>query len=436
MFNIPNKSFLGLYVKNMDVRKKPAPKFFNSSHHRIDVGKISEGANFVIETLRSSGYDALLVGGCVRDLILQNVPNDFDVVTNAKPRDIIKIFGRKSRAIGRRFRLVHVRSNNEITEVSTFRKTPRSDKIKKKIHKQFKGDNEFGSIADDVFRRDFTINALYFDIEQKVVIDYVGGFCDLLERKLSCIGKPSERFEEDPMRILRAIRFATTLKLSMKDMNLAEFSRYGCMLDNLSSARLFYELEKLFLRGFATELFSRLVQLNLVQYLFPVLDRNKMESLAYNHSINTIKIALQITDSRVKMGQSATLAFLCAVILWGALKIEIEKLRCEITDESVIFRIATENIISNQIKTIAIPRRVSNIMREIWRIQSAFENPTKRNANRLLQNDRLRAGYNFFVLRSKTENHLIHAVDWWRNFFVLANKMNKLPFPESETYRL
>ena len=420
----------------MDIRKKPAPEFINSSNHKIDVSKISDGTNFVVETLRASGYDALLVGGCVRDLILQNIPNDFDVVTNAKPRDIIKIFGRKSRAIGRRFRLVHVRNNNEITEVSTFRKRPRRNKIEKELNKKLKGDNEFGCISEDVFRRDFTINALYFDIEQQVVIDYVGGFRDLLERKLVCIGKPSERFEEDPMRILRAIRFTTTLKLSMKDMNLAEFSRYGCMLENLSAARLFYELEKLFLRGSAAELFEELVELNLVQFLFPILDRNKMESSTYNHSINTIQTALQITDSRVMMGQSATLAFLCAVILWGALKIEIEKLRCEITDESVIFHVATENIISNQIKTIAIPRRVSNIMREIWRIQSIFENPTETNANRLLQNKRLRAGFNFFVLRSKTENHLIHSVNWWRKFFVLAKKMNKLPSPESQTYRL
>ncbi len=420
----------------MDVIKKPDPEFFNSSYHKIDVSKISVGANSVIETLKASGYDALLVGGCVRDLILQNVPNDFDVVTNAKPRDIIKIFGRKSRVIGRRFRLVHVRNNNEITEVSTFRKMPICKKSEKKFKKKLKRDNEFGNISDDVLRRDFTINALYFDVNQKVVIDYVGGFYDLLERKLSCIGEPAERFEEDPMRILRAIRFATTLKLSLTDMNLADLSRYGHMLDNLSSARLFYELEKLFLRGSAAELFNELVKLNLVQFLFPILDRNKMESSTYNYSINTIQIALQITDSRIKKGQSATLAFLCAVILWGALKKEIEELRCQIADESVIFHIATENVISNQIKTIAIPRRVSNIMREIWRIQSVFENPTKRNANRLLQNERLRAGYNFFVLRSKTENCLIDTVDWWRNFFVLAEKTNKLPFPESETYRL
>ena len=307
----------------MDIRKKTAPEFINSSHHKIDVSKISDGTNFVIETLNASGYDALLVGGCVRDLILRNIPNDFDVVTNAKPRDILKIFGRRSRAIGRRFRLVHVRNNNEITEVSTFRKRPRRNQTKKKFSKNLKGDNEFGCISEDVYRRDFTINALYFDIKRKVVIDYVGGFRDLLERKLVCIGNPSERFEEDPMRILRAIRFATTLKLSMKDMNVAEFSRYGCMLENLSAARLFYELEKLFLRGSAAKLFEELVELNLVQFLFPILDRNKMESSTYNHSINTIQTALQITDSRVMMGQSATLAFLCAVILWGALKIEI-----------------------------------------------------------------------------------------------------------------
>ena len=420
----------------MDVLKNPVPRLLNKAHHNIDVSKISDGANFVIRTLKSSGYDAFLVGGCVRDLILQNDPNDFDVVTNAKPNEIIKIFGRQSRPIGKRFKLVHVRSKDEVTEVSTFRRMPRRIKSDKNFRKRLIGDNEFGSISEDVFRRDFTINALYFDIDQKVVIDYVGGFYDLTDRKISCIGNPFERFEEDPMRILRAIRFATTLKLSMKNISLTEFSRCGGLLSNLSAARLFYELEKMFLRGSAAVVFNELVGLNLIHFLFPILDRNNMEDPVYKRSLDTIKIALQITDERVKMGQSANLAFLCAVILWSALKIEIQNLRCQITDESLIFDIAAENIISNQIKTIAIPRRVSNIMREIWKIQSVFENPTRRDANRLLQNRRLRAGYNFFVLRSKTEDYLTDTVDWWRKFFVVAKKMNKLPFPESQTYRL
>ena len=309
-------------------------------------------------------------------------------------------------------------------------------KNNKDFRKRFKGDNEFGTISEDVFRRDFTINALYFDIDQKVVIDYVGGFYDLTDKKISCIGNPFERFEEDPMRILRAIRFATTLKLTMKNMSLTEFSSYGCLLSNLSAARLYYELEKMFLRGSAAIVFNELVGLNLIHFLFPILDRNNMKDPAYSRSLDTIQIALQITDERVRMGQSANLAFLCAVILWSALEIEIQNLRCQITDESLIFNIAAENIISNQIKTIAIPRRVSNIMREIWKIQSVFENPTRRDANRLLQNRRLRAGYNFFVLRSKTEDYLAHTVDWWRRFFAAAKKMNKLPFPESQTYRL
>ena len=195
----------------MDFEKKIDPQYFDSSQHKIDSSRIPESAYFVIKTLKSSGYEALLVGGCVRDLILKCHPNDFDVVTDAKPRDILKIFGRKSRAIGRRFRLVHVRDDNEIIEVSTFRKCPKFYQNRRQKNQLVSGDNEFGSISEDVFRRDYTINALYFDVDQKKIIDYVGGFSDIMRKKLCCIGNPLERFEEDPMRILRAIRFRVAL---------------------------------------------------------------------------------------------------------------------------------------------------------------------------------------------------------------------------------
>ena len=176
--------------------------------------------------------------------------------------------------------------------------------------------------------------------------------------------------------------------------------------------------------------------MNLVHYLFPVLNKHRTKLSNYQSSLKIIKVALQTTDKRVTMGYSVTLAFLCAVFLWNGLKMEIGELRCEIVNESKIFEIATERIISRQIRTTAIPRRISNIIREIWRLQFFFENPTNKSAYRLLQNNRLRAGYNFFVLRSKTELSLFQAVEWWRKFFSNALKNNELPFPESDTYRL
>ncbi|MEC8147688.1 MAG: polynucleotide adenylyltransferase PcnB [Pseudomonadota bacterium] len=420
----------------MEIRKKNIPEYFGSSRHEIDISKISNCANFVVKQLQSSGYEAFLVGGCVRDLILKNEPHDFDVVTDAKPRDILKIFGRKSRPIGKRFKIVHVKINNEVIEVSTFRKAPKKVRVSR-VKKNFvNGDNEFGSISDDVLRRDFTVNALYFDIKKNLVIDYLGGFQDIKRKKLSCIGPASDRFQEDPMRILRAIRFSATLKFELKNLTFDELSQHGYLLDNLSSARLFYELEKLFLRGSASDIFNELVDLNLVHYLFPVLNKHRTKLSNYQSSLKIIKVALQTTDKRVTMGYSVTLAFLCAVFLWNGLKMEIGQLRCEIVNESKIFEIATERIISRQIRTTAIPRRISNIIREIWRLQFFFENPTSKSAYRLLQNNRLRAGYNFFVLRSKTELSLFQAVEWWRKFFSNALKNNELPFPESDTYRL
>ena len=270
----------------MNFETKIAPQYFDSSHHEIDVSRIPEIVHFVIKTLKSFGYEAFLVGGCVRDLILKGHPNDFDVVTDAKPRDILKIFGRKSRAIGRRFRLVHVKDDGEIIEVSTFRKSPKFSRTKRHKRQLLRGDNEFGSISEDVFRRDYTINALYFDVEQKIVIDYVGGFNDIMKKKLCCIGAPSKRFEEDPMRILRAIRFRVALDLTTKDLTLHELTQHGDLLDKLPAARVFYELEKLFLRGFAFETFNELVDLKLIHFLFPTLDKTKtkLENIVHNHS--------------------------------------------------------------------------------------------------------------------------------------------------------
>ncbi len=383
--------------------------------------------------LVSAGFQAFLVGGGVRDLLLERNPTDFDVATNATPTQISSIF-RRSRLIGRRFKLVHVRENSELIEVATFRKSPESSSGVDKAGIIFR-DNDFGRIEDDVIRRDYTLNALYLDFSSLKIFDFVGGMRDLNNGVLRLIGDPAARFGEDPVRVLRAVRFSESLNLEIAGFSDTQLKKYGAQLRHIPPARLFLEMDKLFLRGFASRNFRRLRELGLLSHLLP------FEGCGQNPPSNSVREdfierALSGTDIRVKEGGSVTLGFLIAVFLWFPLKNQIEKIS---KFENVIakdFVSAEELILLTQLKKVAIPRRVTKSVREIWALQRVFAKPSKRKAERIIRHPRLRAAYNFFCLRVEAGEIPDDSIRWWSVFFKKSKKSGKLPFSSSRSYRL
>ena len=383
--------------------------------------------------LISAGFQAFLVGGGVRDLLLERNPTDFDVATNATPTQISKIF-RRSRLIGRRFKLVHVRENSELIEVATFRKIPESspDTKKKGIIYQ---DNNFGRIEDDVIRRDYTLNALYLDFSTLNILDFVGGMQDLHNGVLRLIGEPKARFVEDPVRVLRAVRFSESLNFKLAGFTETQLKKYGDQLRYIPPARLFVEMNKLFLRGSASRNFLRLRELGLLSHLLP------FEECGQNPPSNSVReefleSALSSTDTRVIEGGSVTLGFLIAVFLWFPLKMQIEKLSKFKNVPAEDFVSAEELILFTQLKKVAIPRRVIKTVREIWALQRVFAKPSKRKADKIIRHPRLRAAYNFFCLRVAAGEMSGDAIRWWSVFFKKSKKSGKLPFSSSRSYRL
>ena len=288
---------------------KPLPRHIEQ--HGISIERISKNAISVVEGLRARGYDSYLVGGCVRDLSLGLEPKDFDVATNATPEEVSDIFP-KTRLIGRRFRITHVRIRGETIEVSTFRRNIDLDDLSdvELDHESKNGiivrDNVYGSIDEDVLRRDFTINALYYDPDENVVLDFVDGFEDIKRRKIKTIGEPEKRFREDPVRILRAIRFAAKLDFQFDLETERALTPLSEFLTAIPPARLLDEFTKLFMHGSAAASFALLCRFDLAEILFPL----PLQSLPL------VSSALKNTDRRILEGKPVTPAFLLAALLW------------------------------------------------------------------------------------------------------------------------
>ena len=408
-------------------------RIYAPNEHRITTGEISRGANKVMAGLISAGFQAFLVGGGVRDILLKRDPTDFDIVTNATPAQISSIF-RSSRLIGRRFKLVHVRENSELIEVATFRKSPEPSPGAGKTGIIFR-DNDFGRIEDDVVRRDYTLNALYLDYATFNIFDFVGGLQDLNNGVLRLIGDPEARFGEDPVRVLRAVRFSESLNFKIAGFTDTQLKKYGAQLRHIPPARLFVEMDKLFLRGVATRNFCRLRELGLLSHLLP------FEECCQNPQSNPVRevfleSALSSTDTRVMDGGSVTLGFLIAVFLWFPLKIQIEKLSKFENVPAKDLVSAEEFILLTQLKKVAIPRRITKSVREIWALQRIFAKPSKRKADRIIRHPRLRAAYNFFCLRVEAGEIPNGPIRWWSAFFRKSKKSGKLPFSSSLSYRL
>jgi len=388
------------------------PVIVPRSEHNISRANISPNALKVLYRLRSAGFEAFLVGGGVRDLLLDRHPKDFDVVTNADPDQIQDVF-RNCRLIGRRFRLAHVRFGRDIVEVATFRAAGAEVGDDDRAHSdsgRILRDNVYGTIDEDVWRRDFTVNALYYNIADFSIWDYAGGFADVRARTLRTIGDPATRFREDPVRMLRAARFAAKLDFELAPETAAPIATLGALLKDVPPARLFDELLKLFQGGHGARSFDLLRRYDLLRYLFrdtqAELDSPEGEKIAA-----FIRRGLANTDERIREDKPVTPMFLYAVFLWFPIKTLARQLEHEGWDDGQAMLEASQRIVSSQ--QTAFPRRFSSPMKELLSMQWRLTQPPGPRAIRLLEHKRFRAAYDFLVLRATCGEVDEQTVKWW-----------------------
>lgn len=393
---------------------RPKPVIIPRNEHTISRAQISENALKVLYRLKSAGYQACLVGGSVRDLLLGREPKDFDVATNAKPEQIRELF-RNCVLIGRRFRLAHVRYGEEIIEVSTFRAPHDVEDVEHMAEGRILRDNVYGSINEDVWRRDFTVNALYYDIADFSVIDYVNGMQDVKAGRIRLIGDPVKRYIEDPVRLLRAVRFAVKLGFRIDTETEKPVYELGNLLDDIPSARLFEETLKLFMGGCAVQTFEQLRHYNLFRSLFPQTDAVLAEQEGgFPHTL--LIRALNNTDTRLAEGKPVTPGFLIASLLWAPMNRLMQDYMANGMQPAEAVMLAGDTVISRQVNSTAMPRRFTRIAREIWQLQPRLKRTTGKRPQRLLQHPRFRAAYDFLLLRAESGEDVKELAEWWTKF--------------------
>jgi poly(A) polymerase len=370
----------------------------------------------VLYRLQKSGFDAYLVGGCVRDLLLGREPKDFDVVTNADPDQVRKVF-RNCRLIGRRFRLAHVHFGREIIEVATFRGAgdQQTDKPVLNHEGRLLRDNVYGTIEEDVWRRDFTVNALYYNIKDFSVVDYTGGMTDHKAGTLRLIGDPETRFREDPVRMLRAVRFAIKLGFKLDPVCEQAIHHVVDLLSSIPAARLYDETLKLFLSGYALQTFEMLRHYGLFQVLFPETENSLAIEEEGFPRLFLIK-ALENSDNRIAEGKTVTAYFLLAAFLWEPVAIKAKTKMEKSELEYLAYQEAINEVLARQIKTTAMPRHISTAMREVWSMQPKFNARIGSKPSRLLMHPRFRAAYDFLLLRAETGGANPEVAEWWTRY--------------------
>jgi len=398
-----------------------SPRIVPRDEHVISRANISPGALKVLYRLKEAGYQAFLVGGAVRDLLLSTTPKDFDVATNAHPDQVKQLF-RNCRLIGRRFHLAHVRFGYEIVEVATFRAAhttiDEDNSVDEAGHRvlddrgRILRDNLYGTIEEDVWRRDFTANALYYNIEDFSVWDYVGGYVDARDKVLRLIGDPETRYREDPVRMLRAVRFAAKLGFTIHPDSAAPIPKLAHMLDSVPPARLFDEINKLFLSGCAVAAFDLLQHFGLTEHLLPDVAVALKES-PRSPAAQLLRLGLQGTDERVRADKSVTPTFLFAVLLWPALRRAYDRVP-HAEDAIIPDLLETCDLVTlRQQKRIAVPKRFTMPMRDIIALQPRFERSDGKRALRLLDHPRFRAAYDLLLLRAAAGEIPQELADWW-----------------------
>jgi poly(A) polymerase len=391
-----------ILLKNSGNQETAGPTIIPRAAHGISRANISKNALKVLYRLHNAGYQAFLVGGSVRDLLLGLHPKDFDVATDAHPEEINALFS-NCRLIGRRFRLAHVRFGREIIEVATFRAAARHDDEHADLAHDDEGrllrDNVYGTIAEDVWRRDFTCNALYYNIADFSVWDYVGGVDHINAKQIRLLGEAEQRLREDPVRMLRAVRFAAKLGFEIDPEIVHKIHELGILISNVPSARLFDEFIKLFQSGHAEETFVLMWRYHLFRELFPETEEALEDSEAFGRFVHA---ALQNTDRRVRENQSVSPMFLIGVFFWEPVKRIAADLRAEKNmGEAQALAIAAGELTLVHQARVAIPRRFSAPMREMLALQPRFNQTKGKRARSLLEHKRFRAAYDFMLLRAE-----------------------------------
>jgi poly(A) polymerase len=393
-----------------------SPTIVPRAAHNVSRADINENALKVLYRLHNAGFKAHLVGGCVRDLLLSRHPKDFDVATDANPEQIRQLFD-NCRLIGRRFRLAHILFGRDVVEVATFRgqsgleDDENGDRLNTESGMILR-DNVYGGIEEDVWRRDFTINALYYNIADFSLVDYVGGMQDIRQRVIRLIGEPELRYREDPVRMLRALRFAARLEFKIEPQSVAPIHDMGELLLDVPAARLFDEVLKLFHGSYARKTFELLEQYGLIRYLFPATSEC-LESASYPFARSLLENVLDNTDERIRQGKSVTPAFLYAAFLWLPLLRKLKFQPGGSLPNVIEIQKAATHVIDRQIKVTAVPRRFTTVMREIWGMQPRLQRYTGNRALQLLHHPRLRAAYDFLCLRGHAGEAVKDRADWW-----------------------
>lgn len=408
-----------------------SPLVITRDEHDISRREIEKAALDVLYSLKRAGYDAYLVGGCVRDLLLGLEPKDFDVVTSAEPEQIKKVFHKRCRLIGRRFRLAHVRFGRVVIEVATFRgqsvSQPRDNKFfgrkkfaqKREVDESGRllQDNIYGTIDEDAWRRDFTVNALYYSINDFSILDYTRqGVQDIDDGVLRLIGDPETRYREDPVRLIRAVRFAAKLGFQIEPKTEKPIPVLAHLLLDVSNARMFEEVLKLFHSGVALQVFEKLRHYHLFEHLFPQTDAILKQEVEGFPRMLVIE-ALKSTDARIRSGKSVNPSFLFAAMLWEPMVQRKQELLEEgMVHQNALFAAANE-VIEKQIANTAIPKRFTAQIREIWGFQYRLPKRSGERAQALLEHPRFRAAYDFLGIRvAAGETDQEHLFDWWTEY--------------------
>jgi poly(A) polymerase len=387
------------------------------SNHTVSRQQISENALKVVYKLKKEGFDAFLVGGCVRDLLLGREPKDFDVVTNASPEQLARLFS-NCRIIGKRFRLAHIIYGRDIIEVATFRKSS-GESATDAQHQTKEGrilkDNLYGTIDDDVWRRDFTINALYYNIRDFSIVDYVGGMADHKASLIRLIGDAGERFREDPVRMIRAIRFAVKLGFKLHEDCEKAIAPNAHLLAGIPAARLHDEVVKLFLTGYGVQTFEMLRHYGLFEILFPAVENNLSSEDSHFPKMMVIH-ALQNSDNRIAENKPVAPYFLFAALLYEPMLQRVrEKIAKGMAESDANFSAASE-ILTQQVRRISLPRHLTLAIREIWNQQAKFEFRVGAKPSKLLSHPRFRAAYDFLMLRAQAGSASEELAEWWTTY--------------------
>jgi poly(A) polymerase len=391
------------------------PTSYGLSKHGIDASHVSKAALEVCRGLQMAGFEAYVVGGAVRDMLLAREPKDFDVATSATPEEVVRVF-RRARIIGRRFRIVHVMSGRELIEVTTFRADKDGD-AKTDEHGRVLADNTYGTLATDAARRDLTVNAMYYNPATSQVLDFHGGMADLTKRTLRMIGDPATRYREDPVRMLRIARFAAKLEFTIHPHSFKPIEALKGLVGNCPPSRLFDEVQKLLMSGYAVRTLDTLRELKLSQGLLPVMDIVR----AHPEGESFVRLAMRNTDDRVNAGKSTTPAFLFASLLWYEVLGKAKQLVAKGESPFPAREIAMTHVLEVQCETLAIPRRYTTDMRDIWAMQLRFEQAAKRSLS-ILAHPRFRAGYDFFLLRCEAGEQPAHLGMLWTEMHAAENR--------------